>query len=157
MLGGSMSAVGALTLALLADRVGRRIVALATVAFTVCFAFPFFWLIDSRSAALIWLAMGAWMFANGAFLGILGISLAEMFPVKLRYSGISFAYQVAGIFGGGLVPMIASGLVKWSQGATWPLATYLVIVGCMSWLALYVASARGLAEPNEAPAMLPRG
>jgi MHS family shikimate/dehydroshikimate transporter-like MFS transporter len=149
VLGGAMCAVGALTLALLADRVGRKVVALSTVTFTLCFAFPFFWLVNTRVSGLIWLAMSAWMFANGAFLGILGISLADMFPVRLRYSGISLAYQVAGILGGGLAPLIATSLVEWSHGATWPLATFLVIVAAISWIAIQLGSRHIVREPDD--------
>jgi MHS family shikimate/dehydroshikimate transporter-like MFS transporter len=90
--------------------------------------------------------MSAWMFANGAFLGILGISLAEMFPIRLRYSGISLAYQAAGILGGGLAPLVATSLVAGSHGDTWPLATYLVIAAAISWLAFYFGSRRIVRE-----------
>ncbi len=33
--------------------------------------------------------------------------IAEMFPTKVRYSGASMGYQVAGIFGGALAPIIS--------------------------------------------------
>jgi len=142
LLGGLASATGALTLARLADRVGRRSVALATIIVTLGLAFPFFGLIGTRNPALIWLAMAAWMFANGAYLGILGMQLAEMFPVRLRYSGISLAYQMAGVVGGGLAPLSAAGLIEWSHGATWPLASYQAAVAILSWLAVYYGGRR---------------
>jgi MFS transporter, MHS family, shikimate and dehydroshikimate transport protein len=142
LVGGVSSATGALTLARLADRIGRRPVALGTIAVTLGLAFPFFQLIGTRDPVLIWLAMGAWMFANGAYLGILGMQLAEMFPVRLRYSGISLAYQVAGVIGGGLAPLTAAGLIEWSHGATWPLAIYQATVAVLSFVAVYGGARR---------------
>jgi MFS transporter, MHS family, shikimate and dehydroshikimate transport protein len=144
VLGGIMAAAGALTLARVADRVGGRVVALSVISVTLFLDFPFFWLIDTRHPALIWLAMGSWMFFNGAFWGVLGVILAEMFPVRLRYSGISFAYQVAGVLGGGLAPIIATGLIEWSHGATWPVAAYLAAVALASLVAVYFGSQRYL-------------
>jgi MHS family shikimate/dehydroshikimate transporter-like MFS transporter len=142
VLGGITAAAGALTLARVADRVGVRVVALSVISVTLFLDFPFFWLINTRRAALIWLAMGSWMFFNGAFWGVLGVILAEMFPVRLRYSGISFTYQVAGVLGGGLAPIIATGLIEWAHGATWPVATYLAAIALASLLAVYFGSQR---------------
>ncbi|HUA88451.1 MAG TPA: MFS transporter [Steroidobacteraceae bacterium] len=150
MLGGLASATGALTLAAVADRIGRRTVALTVMGVTALLAFPFFWLVDTARPALICLAIAAWMFANGAYLGILGILLAEMFPVRLRYSGISLAYQVAGIVGGGLAPLLAAALLAWSGGATWPLAGYLLVVALVSWLAIYRGAPDETAAASEA-------
>jgi metabolite-proton symporter len=142
MLGGIAQAAGILILSYVADRVGRKIVALGSISCTFLLAFPFFWLVNTRRSALIWLAMSMWLFANGAFYGILGVFLAEMFPVRLRYSGISFAYQVAGVFGGGLAPMIATAMIEWSHGDSWPVAAYLALIALMSWVAVYLASGR---------------
>ncbi|HEU0005447.1 MAG TPA: MFS transporter, partial [Terriglobia bacterium] len=41
----------------LSDRIGRRPVYLSGALFTMFFAFPFFWLLDTRSSLLIWLAI----------------------------------------------------------------------------------------------------
>jgi MHS family shikimate/dehydroshikimate transporter-like MFS transporter len=144
VLGGTMAAAGALTLARVADRVGGRVVALSVISVTLLLDFPFFWVIDTRRSALIWLAMGSWMFFNGAFWGVLGVILTEMFPVRLRYSGISFAYQVGGVLGGGLAPIIATCLTEWSHGATWPVAAYMAAIALTSLVAVYFGSQRNL-------------
>jgi hypothetical protein len=43
----------------------------------------------------------------------------------VRYSGISFGYQMAGMLGGALAPIIATALLQWADGASWPVATCL--------------------------------
>ena len=86
--------------------------------------------------------MGAWMFADGALWGILGVFLADLFPVRLRYSGISFSFQVSGIIGGGFAPIIATVLIQWSGGASWPVAAYMSVIALISLIAVCLASER---------------
>jgi MHS family shikimate/dehydroshikimate transporter-like MFS transporter len=101
---------------------------------------PFFWLVDTGVAVLIWLAMSAWLFACGAHYGILGVFIAELFPAQVRYSGISFSYQLAAILGGSLAPIIAVALTNWAGGASWPVATYLAVNALISLVSVYLAS-----------------
>jgi MFS transporter, MHS family, shikimate and dehydroshikimate transport protein len=142
MIGGVAQTAGILVLSRVADRVGTRAVAISSAMCALLFCYPYFWLVDTRHPALIWFAMGTWLFFNGAYYGILGVFLAELFPVRLRYSGISFSFQVAGVLGGGLAPIIATILIQWSGGASWPVATYLSVVALVSLVAVYLASDR---------------
>ena len=84
--------------------------------------------------------MSAWVFAEGAIYGITGVLIAELFPVQLRYSGISFGYQGAGVIGGGLAPIIATALTQWAGGASWPVATYLAGIALIGLVAVCLAS-----------------
>jgi MFS family permease len=52
--------------------------------------------------------------------------LARTFPSRLRYSGVSMAYQFGAIIGGGIAPLIATSLLA-STGSTTPVAIYIVI------------------------------
>jgi MFS family permease len=151
MIGGAMQAAGILILSQVADRVGKRAVALVSISFTLLMAFPFFWLVNTRRASMIWLAMGSWLFANGATYGVLGVFLAEMFPVRLRYSGISFAYQMAGVFGGGLAPIIATAMIAWSHGASWPVSSYLAAMALVSLLAVHFSGVELLRRVSGMP------
>ncbi len=62
--------------------------------------------------------------------------------MRLRYSGISFSFQVAGMLGGGLAPIIATILIQWSGGASWPVATYFSAIALISLAPVYLASDR---------------
>ncbi|MGH7997543.1 MAG: MFS transporter, partial [Opitutaceae bacterium] len=46
----------------------------------------------------------------GMTYGPLGTILAELFPTAVRYSGSSISFNLAGIFGGALAPILASWL-----------------------------------------------
>lgn len=60
----------------------------------------------------IFAALASALFAMGFVYGPLGAFLPSLFPVKLRYSGTSFAFNLGGIIGGALAPIVAQGLVS---------------------------------------------
>jgi MHS family shikimate/dehydroshikimate transporter-like MFS transporter len=142
LLAGVAEIAGIILLARTADRIGRRPVALASAAFVTLFAFPFFWLVDTGSVALLWLAMCLWTFSAGALYGVTGALISELFEARVRYSGISLGYQMAGVLGGALAPLIATALVQWAGGASWPVATYLFAMSFISLAAVFLASER---------------
>src|ERR1043166_6798208 len=55
----------------------------------------------------------------------MGVFVAELFPARVRYSGVSLGYNMVGILGGAPAPMIATALIRWTGGPSWPVATYL--------------------------------
>jgi MFS family permease len=131
---------GILIFARLSDRAGKRPVALWSAALILLLAYPFFWLVNTEVSLLIWLAMSLWTFWAGALYGITGVFIAELFEARVRYSGISFGYQMAGMLGGALAPIIATALIGWAGGASWPVATYLAANSLVSLVAVYLAS-----------------
>jgi MFS transporter, MHS family, shikimate and dehydroshikimate transport protein len=142
LLAGVADIAGIILLARTADRIGRRPIALASTAFLTLFAFPFFWLVDTGSVALLWVATSLWSFSAGALYGISGTLISELFEARVRYSGISLGYQMAAVFGGALAPLIATALVQWAGGASWPVATYLFAMSLISLVAVFLASER---------------
>ena len=74
----------------LSDRIGRRPVYLFGAVFTGLFAYPLFWLFDTGSPGLIWLALViALVFAHAPMYGPQAAFLAELFGTRVRYSGAS--------------------------------------------------------------------
>jgi MFS transporter, MHS family, shikimate and dehydroshikimate transport protein len=135
-------AASTLIFARLADRAGKYRVAILSAAFQVLLSYPFFWILSTREPALIWLAMSVWAFVGSALYGITGAMLAELFAPRIRCSGISLGYQIAGMLGGAPAPIIATYLIHWSSGATWSIATYLAASSLITLVAVYVASER---------------
>lgn len=56
--------------------------------------------------------------------------LARTFPSRLRYTGVSIAYQFGAIIGGGIAPLIATSLLA-STGSTNPVAIYIVVASIL--------------------------
>jgi MFS family permease len=95
----------------LSDRFGRRPLYLAGAVGAAVWVFAFFALLDTGSFALIVLAAIVALILHAAMYGPQASFIAEMFPTKVRYTGASMGYQLAGIVGGALAPIIATALL----------------------------------------------
>ena len=129
----------------LSDRFGRRpvyLVGAVTAGTWGFFAFP---MMDSGnnliilSAIIIGLVFHALMYAGQPAL------MAEMFPTRMRYSGVSLGYQVTSIVAGSLAPIIAVRLLD-VYGSAVPIAWYLAGAAAVSAIAALAArETKGLA------------
>lgn len=122
----------------LADRFGRRpvyLVGALTAGSWGFFAFP---MMDSGnnliivSAIIIGLVFHAFMYAGQPAI------MAEMFPTRMRYSGVSLGYQVTSIVAGSLAPIIAVRLLD-TYGSAVPIAWYLAGAAAVSAIAVLAA------------------
>jgi MFS transporter, MHS family, shikimate and dehydroshikimate transport protein len=103
----------------LCDRIGRRPLYILGALFTILFAFPLFWMLESRSAALITTAIIIAMnFGHGMMFGPESAYFPELFGPGVRYSGASFGFQVSAAIGGGFAPIIANAMVGYLGGTT---------------------------------------
>ena len=124
----------------LSDRVGRRPVYIFGAVFTALFAMPFFLLVNTQSPTLITLALVlAVAVGHAAMYGPQAAFFSELFGTRVRYSGVSLGYQLASPFSGGLAPIIAALLLKWSDGNPWPVAVYLALTAGITLIAIRAA------------------
>ncbi len=125
---------------LLSDRVGRRPVYLCGAFFLMLFAFPFFWLVQTKVAAMVWLAIVLGMVGHAAMYGPQAAFFSELFGTNVRYSGASIGYQLASPLAGGVAPMIAAALLNWTGGATWPISIYLMATAVLTIISVLLAA-----------------
>jgi metabolite-proton symporter len=136
--------MGAATLwfASASDRVGRRKLCIAAAVLSGIWAFPLFWLIQTRQPILIGVAMTVGLVCFALLYGPMGAYFPELFRVRYRYSGASFAYSAAGIIGGGISPLIATDVLARTHsttGVSWYLIGIAVL--CLVCL-LFMAETR---------------
>ncbi len=108
----------------LSDKVGRRPVLLFGALAGIVWSFGFFMLVNTGSTPLILLAAFVAMFIVAAMFSPLASYIPEMFPTKVRCTGSSIGFQLAGIFGGAPAPLIAVPLVA-AFGSSLPVSIYL--------------------------------
>jgi metabolite-proton symporter len=95
----------------LSDKFGRRPVYLVGAVGSAVWVFVFFALLDTGSFVLILLATVVSLVFHAAMYGPQASFIAEMFPTRVRYTGASMGYQLAGILGGALAPIISVALL----------------------------------------------
>ena len=91
------------------------------------------------------------MVGHSALYGPQAAFFSELFGTRTRYTGASLGYQLAAPFAGGLAPLIASGLLRWSDGATWPIAIYLGVLASITIVSVLLAAETNRADLREEP------
>ncbi|HEX2237622.1 MAG TPA: MFS transporter, partial [Gammaproteobacteria bacterium] len=121
--------------ATISDRIGRRNLSLFSTAFLGIWAFPMFRLVDTGDPVLIGLAFTVGMIAWAAMYGPMGAFFSELFPTRVRYSGCSLSFALAGVLGGALAPMIAVKLMA-ATNSSGSVATYVFAMAALSFVCL---------------------
>ncbi len=118
----------------LSDRIGRKPVYVAGAILQAGFAFAFFPLLDTASIAGVWAAVAIGLaVGHGMMYGAQGAFFSELFPTRVRYSGLSLVQQIGPILGGGLSPLICVALLA-AYHSTGPMMIYMAGIALLSAL-----------------------
>jgi metabolite-proton symporter len=126
------------------DRYGRKPIYLAGVVAMGVLAFPTFALFNTGNFALM---LVAHILIFGIALSLAGgptaAMFSEMFGTRVRYSGASVGYQLAGVFGAALSPIVATALFEATKSG-YAIATYVAAMAVISLVAvLLIPESRG--------------
>lgn len=117
----------------LGDRFGQRKILMVGLTMLAIFAFPMFWLIGSETVIGLFAATGI----SGMLVGMLfsqqATLFADIFPPRVRYSGMSLGFQIGTVLGGGFGPLIAQGLTGATGGSTWSVSLYILVVAIVAF------------------------
>jgi predicted MFS family arabinose efflux permease len=119
-------AFGILAVGRLAEHIHPRWLLRAGSAALVALAFPFYAALASRSmnpTLLMILAAVCASFVNGSF----AVLLTDLFPTRVRFSGVALGFNVAFTLFSGTAPLVATSLIR-STGLN--TAPAFVMVGC---------------------------
>jgi MFS transporter, MHS family, proline/betaine transporter len=144
-------ALGILGVGALADRVAPRVLLRAGALALTALAFPFYAALAARSVNLTLLMVLAGVCAalvNGTF----AVILTNLFPTRVRFSGVALVFNVAFTVFSGTAPLVATTLIR-STGMTTAPAFVMVACGLLTLVASvplsrdegYVLSRRGQA------------
>ncbi|WP_310593350.1 MFS transporter [Pedomonas mirosovicensis] len=90
--------------------------------------------LSSGSLAVIFAYLSFALLVMGLVYGPLGAFLPSLFPARVRYTGASMTFNLGGILGGSLTPMIAQMLA--SHGGLGYVGLYLAAAGIISFVAM---------------------
>ncbi|HEX2212779.1 MAG TPA: MFS transporter [Mycobacterium sp.] len=128
----------------LSDRFGRRPVYIVGAILGGTWGFFAFPMMNSGSYALIMAAIILGLVIHALMYSPQPAIMAEMFPTRMRYSGVSLGYQVTSIVAGSLAPAIATWLLDKFDSAV-PIALYLAGASVITLVAaLFNRETKGL-------------
>jgi MFS family permease len=78
----------------------------------------------------------------------MGAFLPELYGTRLRYSGAGVSYNLGGILGGALAPIIASQLLA-ATSASWSISLYVVAMAVLSFVSVLLLSETHLSDLSE--------
>ncbi|MBC2670341.1 MFS transporter [Novosphingobium piscinae] len=96
--------------------------------------------LGSGALGLVWLTLAAALFVMGLTYGPLGAWLQTLYPVEVRYTGISVAFNLGGIIGGALAPFAAQALAD--RGGTAYVGLFLTLAGAVTFAGVRLGRAR---------------
>ncbi|TYC98861.1 MHS family MFS transporter [Arthrobacter echini] len=126
------------------DRFGRKPVYLAGAVLGATWGFFAFPMMDTGNDFIILAAVTIGLMFHALMYAGQPAIMAEMFPTRMRYSGVSLGYQVTSIVAGSLAPIIAATLLR-DYGSSTPVAIYLLLACCVTIVAvLALRETRGI-------------
>ncbi|KPI12970.1 General substrate transporter [Actinobacteria bacterium OK074] len=137
MLGCIMAAVvvkGALTplVALLSDRHGRRPLCLAGCAGAALWMFPMVALLSTGRPLPMFLGFLGALLAFVTMFAVIAAYLPELYEPRVRCTGAAVGYNLGGVLGGALTPLVATALAEHGGRVPWAVGAYLTGVALLS-------------------------
>lgn len=115
----------------LGDKLGRVRTFKIGYVIQALWAIPMWWLVDTKSPLLFLISLVVWSIPIGLTYGPISALFAEMFPAKLRFSGVSISYAVGTIMGGAFSPMIAEWIMS-TFHQSWFIGVYIILLCSIS-------------------------
>jgi MHS family proline/betaine transporter-like MFS transporter len=127
----------------LSDRYGRLpITFVSAAAMSVLFYPMFAWLAASPTLQTLLIVQAIFGVLMAGYMGPLGALMAELFPARVRTTGLSVSYAFGVAIFGGLAPFISTWLIL-ATGSKLAPAFYLILAGIISLVALVFARRLG--------------
>jgi MFS transporter, MHS family, proline/betaine transporter len=121
-------ATGILVVGWIGDRVAPRHLLRAGAALLLVFAYPFYYGLETRAMnlTLILVLAGA---CGGLTNGTFAVLLTDLFPTRIRFSGVALAFNIAFTIFSGMSPLVATTLIRETGNAAAP--AFLIMGGAI--------------------------
>ncbi|MEU2541986.1 MFS transporter [Streptomyces iakyrus] len=131
---GAVLVKGALTplMALLGDRYGRRPLCLAGCTAAALWMFPMVALLATGAPLPMFLGFLGAMLAFITMFAVIAAYLPELYEPRVRCTGAAVGYNLGGVVGGALTPIVATALAEQGGRVPWGVAAYLTAIALLS-------------------------
>ena len=130
----------------LSDRIGRRTTFIAGAVLQVLLVVPLFHAVDSGNRLAIQAAMILAISVGHSLCYAPQASLfPELFPARVRCSGIALIWQIGSLIGSGVLGLVAVKLIQATHGNSIGLVIYVALLGIVSAVCIFLL-------PETAPA-----
>lgn len=125
---------GALTpvMALCGDRFGRRPMCLAGCTACALWMFPMVALLATGEPLLMFLGILGALLAFVTMFAVIAAYLPELYEARVRCTGAAVGYNLGGVLGGALTPVVATMLTEQGGGVPWGVGAYLTGIALLS-------------------------
>ncbi|WOF23293.1 MFS transporter [Microbacterium betulae] len=130
------------------DLVNRRLLYAAAAVAAAVWPFVFFTMVGGGSQTLFVLGVVVGLGIHSFLYGPQAAFITEQFSPRLRYTGSSLAYTIAGVFGGALAPVIFTALLDATGGWVAP-AIYLAVAAALTVVGVLLGRNPHHAEDDE--------
>jgi len=149
---------GALTplMAVLGDRYGRRPMCLAGSSVCALWMFPMTALLATGRPLLMFLGFVVALIAFITMFAVIAAYLPELYEPRVRCTGAAVGYNLGGVLGGALTPIVATAVAE-GQRVPWGVAAYLTVIALLSVMCFaLLPETRPAPVPARATAPAPR-
>ena len=94
------------------DLYGRRPVMKYTAVVIMLFAYPFLWLLQNTSMEVVITSQLIFAGLVGFYMGPIPAVLVELFPTRVRFTGVSASYNLSVAAFGGTAPLVGTWIVN---------------------------------------------
>ena len=120
---------------LMGDWIGRVRTFQIGYGLMVLWAIPMWFLIDTGNIALFFVGALGLTIGLGLSYGPQAALYAELFPARVRYSGVAISYALGAILGGAFAPAIAQWIIG-TSGESWRVGAYITLLAVISFAAV---------------------
>ncbi|MGC2942884.1 MFS transporter [Brevibacterium sp. FAM 24638] len=111
----------------LSEKYGIRTILIWGLVLNLVVTPPMFLAIQSTNAIFLGITIVISTIGATAYYAMLATALSDAFPARVRYTGVSLAYQLCATIFGGTTPIIAQWLLNATGNSPWSVMTFSIV------------------------------
>jgi MFS transporter, MHS family, proline/betaine transporter len=116
------------------DKYGRKPVLRSTTICLIVFIYPIFWLLKTSGFEAALLSQVIFAAIVGFYMGPIPALLVELFPTRVRFTGVAVSYNLSAALFGGTAPLVNTWLVSHMRHDS--VALYIIFYAVLTLLCL---------------------